>query len=276
MSYLLDKKSKIKKNKKVAIIVIAFIFLFYFRVGVLSGASTVVHFVFRPVLILGNNIGNGFGSMGAYFNSKKLLTLENENLKAEILASGADRANYSAVVEENNKLKEILGRKGEKINLILASILSKPNRSPYDTLIVDIGVKDGAYVGQKVFALGNIPIGKIAEIYESTSKVVLFSSPLEKTDVVVVGQPARNAEGITSAGGNTLMQLIGRGGGNFEMILPRDFIIEKGTEVVLPGITSQVVGVVETILSDPRDSYQKALLQSPVNIFQLKFVGVEK
>ena len=276
MSYLLDKKQKIKKFKRAGIVLAILVVLFYFRVGVLGGLSSAAHFIFKPVLVVGNSIGNTFGGMGAYFSSKKSLTLENENLKAQILASEADRANYAAVVDENNQMKEILGRKAEKMDLILSSILSKPNRSPYDTLVIDIGVKDGAYVGQKVFALGNIPIGKIAEIYESTSKVVLFSSPGEKTDVVVVGQPARNAEGITSAGRNITMQLTGRGGGNFEMILPRDFVIAEGAEVVLPGITSQVVGIVQTILSDPRDSYQKALLSSPVNIFQLKSVEVEK
>jgi len=263
MNYLLDKKIKRKKFSKITLVVVIFIILLYFRVGILNGLSSATHFVFKPVLVLGKNIGNGFSNLGVIFSSKKVLLTENENLKSQILASEADRANYTSVVEENTQMKEILGRKTEKMDLILASILSKPNRSPYDTLIIDIGVKDGAYVGQNVFALGNIPIGKIAEIYESTSKVVLFSSPGEKTDVVVVGK-------------DVSMQLIGRGGGNFEMILPRDFVIEKGAEVVLPGLTSHVVGVVQTILSDPRDSYQKALLTSPVNIFQLKSVEVEK
>ncbi len=263
MNYLLDKKIKRKKVSKIALGVVVFIILFYFRVGVLNGLSSATHFVFHPVLVLGKNIGHGFSNLGVIFTSKKTLMAENENLKSQILTSEADRANYISVADENTKMKEILGRKTENMDLILASILSKPNKSPYDTLIIDIGVKDGAYVGQKVFALGNIPIGKIAEIYESTSKVVLLSSPGEKTDVVVVGK-------------DISMQLIGRGGGNFEMILPRDFVIEKGAEVVLPGLTSYVVGVVQTILSDPRDSYQKALLSSPVNIFQLKSVEVEK
>jgi len=60
------------------------------------------------------------------------------------------------------------------------------------------------------------------------------------------------------------------------MILPRDFVLEKGNEVVLPGITPYTLGVVETIISDPRDSFQKALLVSPVNIQELKFVEVEQ
>ena len=72
------------------------------------------------------------------------------------------------------------------------------------------------------------------------------------------------------------MEAIGRGGGNFEMILLRDFVLKEGTEIVLPGIVPFVLGKVKAIISDPRDSFQKALLVSPVNIQEIRFVQVEK
>ena len=68
--------------------------------------------------------------------------------------------------------------------------------------------------------------------------------------------------------------MIERGGGNFEMILPRDFILERGSVVTLPGIFPYVVAIVDTIISDPRDSFAKILLTSPINIQELKFVEV--
>ena len=161
-------------------------------------------------------------------------------------------------------MKEILDRKNNNnTDLILAGILAKPNRSIYDTLLIDAGTNDGILKEKKVFALGNVPIGYIAETYPSSSKVVLYSNPGEKTDVVISGK-------------DIYMQAVGRGGGNFEMILPRDFIITEGEEVDLPGVNPYILGTVQTILSDPRDSFQKALLVSPVNVQQLKFVEVEK
>ena len=60
------------------------------------------------------------------------------------------------------------------------------------------------------------------------------------------------------------------------MILPRDLEILGGEQVVLPGITPYVVGIVETVISDPRDPFSKALLSSPVNIQELKFVEIQK
>lgn len=243
--------------------VIFLVLLFYFRVGVSKGLSYASHTVFRPVLFLGNNIGQGFSNLGSYFYSKKSLHLENENLKSQILESEADRANYISVVDENFKLKEILGRKKENQIMLVSAILTKPNSSLYDTLVIDVGTNQGVVVNQKVFGLGNIPIGKIAETYANSSKVILYSNPGEKTEVVIAGK-------------DTYMQVVGRGGGNFEILLPKDFVIENGTEVVLPGITLHVLATVVKTISDPRDSFVKALLVSPVNIQSLKFVEVEK
>ena len=262
MSYLLDKKIKRNKFFRYILFIIALFILIYFRSGIFRGFSYVSHLVFRPVLILGNNISEKLSNAGAYFYSKNTLLLENEDLKTKLNEQEARISNHNSILDENLKIKEILGRKQEEADMVLASILSKPNQSPYDTLIIDIGVENEISLGQKVFALGNIPIGYIAEIYPNSAKVILFSNPGEKTKVIISGK-------------DTFIQVIGRGGGNFEMILPRDFILEKGTEVVLPGITPYTLGIVQTILSDPRDSFQKALLVSPVNIFELKFVEVE-
>ena len=263
MSYLLDKKIKRNKYFRYVIFVVVLFILIYFRSPIFRGLSYVASIIFHPVLTLGNNIGEKLSNTGAYFYSKNVLLLENEDLKSKLNEQEVRMANYNSTLDENLKTKEILGRKDTKANMILASILSKPNQSPYDTLIIDVGAKDEILFGQRVFALGNIPIGRIAEVDVNSAKVILYSNPGEKTEVVVTGK-------------DTFMQIIGRGGGNFEMILPRDFVLEKGMETVLPGITPYTVGIVQTIISDPRDAFQKALLASPVNIQELKFVEVEK
>lgn len=263
MSYLLDKKTKRNNLLKFTLFVIILIIFIYFRSGIFSGLSYVSQIIFRPAFVLGNNLGEKFSSFASYFYSKNSLFLENENLKNELSEISGRLSNYNIILDENLKMKEILGRKQEKKDMILASILSKPNKSPYDTLIIDRGSKDGIEKGQKVFALGDVLLGYVSLTYPDSSKVILFSTPGEKIEVVISGRDA-------------FMQLTGRGGGSYEMILPRDFILEKGTEVALTGVMPKTVGIVQTIISDPRDSFQKALLLSPVNIFELKFVEVEK
>jgi cell shape-determining protein MreC len=115
--------------------------------------------------------------------------------------------------------------------------------------------------GATVFALGNVPIGRVDLVYENSSRIILFSNPGEKTSVDI---------------NDTTFELVGRGGGNFEMNLPRDIDLQKGAQAVLPRVTPHVVATVETIISDPRDAFKKALLVSPVNIKELRFVEIEK
>lgn len=262
MSYLLNTKTKQKKIIWAFFILVLFIVLFYFRVGIFNSLSFVAHGFFRPIIRVGNSIGEKFSSFGVYFVSKSSLETENENLRTQIMENNTRMINYDSVLAENLSLKEILERKGEERQMILSAILSKPNQSLYDTLIIDVGTNKGIKVGDMVFAFGNIPLGKISDVYSNSSKVVLFSTFKEKTQAVI---------GVE----NIFIEVVGRGGGNFEMIMPRDFILTKGDQVVLPGITPYVLGIVETIISDPRDPFIKALLVSPVNIQELKFVQVE-
>lgn len=261
MSYLIDKKIQRKKITKIIFGILFLLVLIYFRTSVGNSFSYLGNIFFRPILIVGQGISNRFSDIKFYFNSKKSISLENEDLKNQILESFADRANYLAVKEENNKLKEILNRKNEKTSMILSNILSKPNQSLYDTLIIDVGIDKGIEMGDTVFALGNIPIGHISEVYQNSSKVILFSNAGEKIQVVIIDE-------------NIFMEMTGRGGGNFEMIIPRDLIMEKGKQVIMPGNNSYVLALVESIISDPRDPFTKVLLISPVNIQQLKFVQI--
>src|SRR3989304_1524613 len=107
----------------------------------------------------------------------------------------------SALIEENETLKKEI-----------RDISLKPPKSLYDTLVVDAGSREGIQVGEKVLYGDNIMIGEIAEVFEKTSKVRLFSSSGEVIDVTI-GKRAVPALAV------------GIGGGNFEIQIPRDTLI---------------------------------------------------
>ncbi|MDO8659613.1 MAG: rod shape-determining protein MreC [Candidatus Parcubacteria bacterium] len=266
MSYLLDKKTQRKKIFNSLFICVFLFILFFFRLAIFSGFSYVIHTIFRPVLALGSVVGEKFKSLDSFLISKNSLYLQNQDLQNKLAENNAQNSNYNSLLSENVSLKEILGRNVQgraSHKMILATILSKTNQSLYDVLVIDVGEKDGIKVGNLVFVLGNVPIGRVSFVYDNSSKVTLFSNPGEKMQVVLSSR-------------NTFLEIIGRGGGNFEMIMPTDFTPQKGDEVVLPGINTYVVGVVESIISDPRDSFIKIILSSPVNIQEQKFVQIEK
>jgi cell shape-determining protein MreC len=266
MNYRQDKKNKRKKIAMRAFVIAFFVaIIFYFRVPIFNGLSYATHGVFKPVVVFGNNLGHKFSSIGSAISFKKLIIAENKDLKTQLGETVAKTANYNSILEENVKLKEILNRKPWNANLILGNILSKKNQSIYSSVLIDLGMNQGVFIGQKVLAWGNIPIGKIAETEANSSKVVLYSSPGEKTEAIISGSAM-----------SSFVEVVGRGGGNFEIILPRDFVLAEGTEIVLPGAYPYLLGTVKTIISDPRDAFQKALIVSPVNVQELKFVQVER
>ncbi len=266
MSYLLDKKNKRKRFLQGAILALAVILFLYFRATAFKGISYVTQKFFHPVIVLGNSIGAKLHSSGAYFLSKSSLYKENQDLISKLNADDARMANYDSLLLEDNSLKEILNRKDAKNPMILAAILSKPNRSPYDTLLIDAGMSEGVKPGSTVYAEGAVPIGKISLAYDHSALVTLFSNPGITTEVVWMNNTVK---GIFT-------ELAGRGGGNFEMVIPKDLTVQKGDQVALPGIDPSVVAIVQNIISDPRDPTQKALLVSPVNVQNLKFVEVAK
>ena len=243
--------------------VFVILILFYFRSSIGDAVSSFTQRFLRPVFILGNNISLRMDNISSNFASKKSLNIENQNLKDIKASLESELTNYKTLEEENISLKEILGRVSVNEDFILGTILAKPFTTLFDTLFIDIGSEQGLEIGDLVFAYGNIPIGKISNTEKNTSTVTLFTNAGEKTSGIISSQ-------------NIYIDLVGRGGNNFEIILPRDLILTKGEDIVLSGIHPYVLAKVEGIISDDRESYQKALLISPVNIQELKFVQVRK
>ena len=128
-------------------------------------------------------------------------------------------------------------------------------------LTLDIGADQNIKVGDKVMANANIYIGEITEVLEHSSKVTLYSTPGRKLSVIL--------------GSNSVtMEAVGIGGGNFNILVPREIEVKEGDVIVIPSITANVFGIVEKVNFKETDSFQTVLFKSPVNISELNFVEV--
>ncbi|MCX6747809.1 MAG: rod shape-determining protein MreC, partial [Candidatus Nomurabacteria bacterium] len=238
MSYLQDKKKENKRIRNFIILFVCLLLAVAFNKSIFSGLSYVANTFFKPVVRVGNNIRANFENKKLLFASKKSLEIENNNLKQKLLELEIKGIDYAVLEDENNKLKEVFSRKSENTDYILGAILSKPNKSAYDTLLLDVGSDDGVVLGNLVFAVGDVPLGRVSQVFDDSAKVTLFSTSGENTEVVINNSGA-------------FMQVVGRGGGNFEMTLPRDFDLPEGTALTLPGINSYLLARVVTVISDP-------------------------
>ena len=251
---------KQQRRKKVFLLLCALFILyglFFSPVSnVLSGA---VHTAATPLWKAGQWVENTTSPFLGYFSSRRGLYIENKDLKQQVAVLNAKLSDRSLVREENSELKKMLGRDDQE-KRVLGIVLVKPNQTPYDTLILDIGGNRDVAVGDKVF-LESVLLGEVTDVYPVSSKVKLYSTPDEKK-TVSVGKDAISAEAT------------GLGGGNFEVLLPRDSNVHVGDYVSIPGIQPALLGVVGRIETDSIDAFDRVYFKSEVNPFSLRFVEV--
>lgn len=236
-------------------IIALIIIIFKFGQGFLERTS---HYLLDPVIENSQVVSSAISSQT--IKSKSKLLEEISRLKGELDFKEATILKYEYLQNENERLRGLLGRSEEK-SVLLSKILSKPNLSPYDTLIIDVGENNALSPGLLVLGGDSTPIGRIAEVYKETSLVRLFSSPLEK-QTVEIGE-----SGI-------LGEAIGAGGGNFRVLLPKDVPVDQGDLIRIPGIDSNILGVVDLIDKRETETFIKIIFSSPLNIYQLKEVLV--
>lgn len=263
MNYLLKNNLR-PRNKnwrlKIALIILIFVTLFF-----ISRANVFKEFLNKvalPFWRIDNYAVSGFSGFFSVINSKRSLIFENRALKEELDRTKADSSIRKILQKENEDLKILLGRNDARKNVILAAVLVKPGISPFDIIIIDTGKNKGVKKGDKVLFENALTIGEIEETYEGSSKVRLYSSPGEKT-IAFVGPTSMQVEAE------------GYGGGNFIAKLPRGLEVKEGDEVMMPGISTSILGLVEKIKTSPADSFQEIIFKIPVNLAELKWVLVE-
>lgn len=202
-----------------------------------------------------------FGVASGSLSSPATLLNENQSLKRSLDDAQVRLQTIQSIENENAELKALLGR-ASSTPRILAAVLKRPPLSRYDELVIDIGQDKNLSTTSTVYASGNILIGKVSDVLGQTAKVILFSSPGQKYDVMI---GATHASAVA----------IGRGGGQYEAQLPRDVKVSEGDEVSAPALNDRAFGIVTAVLSNPADPFETIIFAPPVNIYQLRWVLVD-
>jgi cell shape-determining protein MreC len=263
MHQIQNKKERIRRKRIIQTIIGVVVFLLLSLSGFLLWAGKFFNYIGRPIWKAKEVVSKDISGKSYLVSTKSSLLSENQRLINENTELRNSMLGYSILKSENDQLKELMGRIPVKDKFILGTILTKPNISPYDTLIVDIGKAEGISEGDKVFANAEVPIGEVSKVYQNNSLVVLYSNPGQITEATIEGS-------------NASVELVGRGGGNFEMTIPEGLDANVGTSVVLPNINSQIIAVVQSIISAPTDPAKKVVLKSPINIQNLKWIQIKK
>ncbi len=194
---------------------------------------------------------------GPFWNIEK-------DIKTEKIRVSIDLQNTTILEleKENSDLKEIMARNSSSSPMLLSYIVKKPPFTAYDSYVIDIGKNSGVKNGDKVYANGNLLLGEIVEINGNFAKVKLYSSYGEKFDVLI---GKNNIEATAT----------GKGGGAFEVVLPKDSKVQLNDSVSVPDLNVSVFGIVKNISRDPARAFSTVLFSQPINIYEQKWVQVK-
>jgi len=196
----------------------------------------------------------------------KSLKRENEELKLKNQELISQIAQSIELEKENEVLKEALGIGLEKeFKLALAEVVSKDISQ--DSILINKGSKDGITENCPVITQQKTLIGKIDEVYENFSRVILIFNKESSFDVQI---SETDISGVVKGKGN--LQL-------FLDFVPQEKEIKEGDFIVttsLGGIFPKglLVGQIGKVLRSDIEPFQQAKIRPAFDIKELETVFI--
>jgi rod shape-determining protein MreC len=260
MNYHLRSDRKFRKIWLIPVIIIAIILFLIISSPLQRALGGTLNYLSYPFWKAKATFSNRVSHGEALWRSRLSLVEDNKALRKELARLELNLETLPFLEEENKNLKALLDRGALHENLP-ALVLARPPQTFYDVLIIDVGKNSGLEGGEIVY-FESIVLGEVEEVNAKTSKVRLYSSSGVETEAFV--------ERI-----DLPVLVTGRGGGNFKARLPQESPIEEGDFLTIVGNPNRLLGQVEAIEANPKDSFKRILLRYPVNLSEIQWLAVE-
>ncbi|MDO8669234.1 MAG: rod shape-determining protein MreC [Candidatus Buchananbacteria bacterium] len=201
--------------------------------------------------------------------AKRDLMAENESLQQKLKELRVDKSKVNSLENENRLLKEELRfTKESKLNTVAAKIITGVSDSLSKSVIINRGSESQVAEGMAVVSGDGVMIGKIYEVYNGYSKVLLLTD--NKSRVAATIQNLDKTTGLIE----------GQFGLSFSMTnIPQDQEIKEGDLIVTSGLEGKIpkdllIARVESINQIESEIFKTALLSPIVSLDNLSYVLV--
>lgn len=246
--------------------VVLLLIFFNFR-GLLTVPKSFVFFISTPFLKAFKAVDNGLAGSWEFFSTLKNVNKENADLKNENRSLFEEITRLKETARENEFLRQQLGvSQPGKQKLIAAEVVGyNPALGQY--LLIDKGAKDGLAGELAVVAAGNFLVGRVAEVNDNFSKVLLILDSASSVNAVT--QDTRISGAVKGSHGL---------GVAMEMI-PIDAQIAVGETVITSGLNETIpkdliIGRVAEAIKKESEIFQQAVVAPAVNFDRLEQVFI--
>lgn len=221
------------------------------------GVKTAVYFLVNPTIVYSGEFFNKVDSLsGRLF---RLVRAEGENhiLREQNARLSKEALERDALQRENDRLRNLLDLRIKIYpEAIPAEVLAHDVRDWFYSFILNKGSKDGIVKSAAVVtgsASAPALVGRIVEVTDRTSKVLLITDPVSAVSVAV-----RSSGALGLLEGRNRPQVLVRYLSNRSHVLPGDEIITVGLGGVFPpGVP---VGRVRKVMPTPDGFFKEALV----------------
>jgi len=249
------------KSLAAAILIIAFFVVLNLN-GFLNPFKNFFYLISSPMqkklLGAGSNASDflaGILEINTFKNEIENLQIKNQQLISRIVG-------LEELKKENETLRQALNIGSEKeFQLELAYLVSKDASD--DSLLIDKGIRDGIKKGLPVITKEKTLIGRIGEVYEDFSEVMLITNKKSSFDAQIL---EKDISGVVKGKGNLSLDL------EFipkeKEIIPGDVVVSAVLGHIFP--KDLLVGEVKEVKKSDLEPYQRAVINPA---FDLKGIG---
>jgi len=216
-------------------------------------------FIYAPILSVKEWFLYSSDTLPSYFRDRNDLIGKIETLEKDLRVSRNLRQTVTRLQHENDELRKLLGNSTS--TSIGAGIIGLPPSTPYDTLIIDKGSRQGITKSAPVFVSGDVVIGFVEAVYPFSSVVTLVSTPGYESTAYILGP-------------NIYTTAEGMGGGVLRVHVPQGIEMQVGDVVVLPALDGGTFGTISYIESTPTQPEQFGYVTSETALHSLRTVRV--
>ena len=190
--------------------------------GQLTAVQSFVTQITSPAQLGATGVSKSVADAVAFFSELRTLRQRNSELEQLVGSLLAENATLREVERENTQLREVLNfgetRPGLELRgaQIVARVIGQESNNFLDFMMLDLGMRHGIEVGMPVVSNQGF-VGRISEVTESTSKVLLLTDPNSSVNAllqssrlngVIRGEPGGNL-----AVGGLIMDYLPQGAG---------------------------------------------------------------
>ena len=265
--------SRLQGSKKI-LIIIGVVFLLLIFLNVLHGIKPinfVVGTILEYPLMLGNKIGVGVSSWWQNSQNDDLNVLKDENTEYKNIIEDLTLENSQLLlkIESLDVLDSQMAFIDEhQLTTVPARVISRPLDQNKKKIIINKGSKNGIEQGQAAIVNDGIMIGKITNVFFSTSEITLLVDQLSQITCQIQNEVDTPCIAKGSHGVSIELDLIPQ----TDEVSNDSFIITSGLEEQIP--KGLFLGQIESIQENQGALFKQAQVKTLINFNYFDIVSI--